>query len=95
MTTLNTTGPWQVVTGPGNIYLIVGYRGKTILTTSDKNVADLIVDAPDLLALVRRMYPWLGKMIADGGHKETVAPLDAENALKQADAMLTKHNAHK
>jgi len=44
----------------------------------------------ELRASIKRLIPWLGKMIADKAHLNTVAPLDAENALKQAEALLAK-----
>jgi hypothetical protein len=40
------------------------------------------------LASVARMLPWLGKMIADGGHLQAVLPNDAEAAMRQAQALL-------
>lgn len=44
----------------------------------------------ELLAALKRVVPWIGKMIADGGHQDAVAPLDCENALKQAEAAIAK-----
>lgn len=40
------------------------------------------------LAALRRAIPWLGKLIADGGHLNSVAPNDAIGALQQAEAAL-------
>ena len=43
-----------------------------------------------MLASMRRMVPWLGKLIADGGHLQAVAPQDAVNALAEAEMILAK-----
>ena len=37
---------------------------------------------------LRRAVPWLGRMIADGGHLNAVAPNDAVGALAQAEAAI-------
>jgi len=37
---------------------------------------------------LERATPWLGKMIADGGHMNAVAPNDCIGALEQAEAAL-------
>jgi hypothetical protein len=52
--------------------------------------ARLIVAAPELLAALRRAVPWLGKMIADGAHLNSVLPRDCEMALAQAEAAIAK-----
>lgn len=46
-----------------------------------------------LRAALARAVPWLGKMIADGGHLESVAPNDAIGALAQAEAALAAIHA--
>ena len=51
--------------------------------------ARLIAAAPALLAALRRAVPWLGKMIADGGHLAAVLPADCVAALDQAEAAIT------
>ena len=43
---------------------------------------------PELLKALKRCVPWIGKMIADGAHQNSVAPLDCENALRQAEAAI-------
>lgn len=55
----------------------------------------LIKAAPELLeenkrlkAALERALPWLGRLIADGGHLNSVAPNDAIGAMEQADAAL-------
>jgi len=44
----------------------------------------------ELLEACKRAIPWLGKMVADGAHRSAVAPLDCENALRQAEAAIAK-----
>ena len=44
----------------------------------------------DLVAAVRRAIPWMGKLIADGAHKNSVLPRDAEIALDMLEAALAK-----
>lgn len=44
----------------------------------------------DLIAALDRLIPWIGKMIADNAHRNSVAPLDCENGLRQAEAALAK-----
>lgn len=56
---------------------------------ADSNVR-LIASAPELLAALQRAVPWLGKLIADGGHMNSVAPNDAVGALQQAEAAIAK-----
>ncbi len=41
-------------------------------------------------AALRRVTPWLGKLIANEGHLDSVAPNDAIGALEQAEAALAK-----
>jgi len=41
-----------------------------------------------LRAAVSRAIPWLGKLIADGGHLNSVAPNDAIGALQQMEAAI-------
>ena len=42
------------------------------------------------VASLRRCTPWLGKLIASGGHLESVAPNDALGALAEAEDILAK-----
>jgi hypothetical protein len=45
----------------------------------------------DILHLaLKRSVPWLGKLIADGGHLESVAFCDAVGALQQAEAAIAQ-----
>lgn len=51
---------------------------------------DIADASPKILAALKRAVPWLGRMIADGGHLETVAPNDAIGALAQAEAAIAE-----
>ena len=42
-----------------------------------------------LLAACERSLPWIGKMIADGAHKNAVAPNDCIGAMNQLQAAIT------
>ena len=51
---------------------------------------DLERENARLKAALGRAVPWLGKLIADGGHLNAVAPNDAIGAMDQAQAALDK-----
>jgi len=42
----------------------------------------------ELLAALRRVVPWMGKLIAEGVHDNSVCPNDAIGALAQAEAAI-------
>lgn len=44
----------------------------------------------ELVDALRRATPWLGKMIADGAHMNSVAPNDCIGALQQAEHALAR-----
>lgn len=52
-----------------------------------------IASAGVLLAALQRAAPWLGRMIADGGHLACVAPNDCVGALQQAEAAVVQARA--
>lgn len=52
--------------------------------------AQLITAAPELLDALRRATPWLGKMIADGGHLKSVLPNDCLIVLQLANSAIAK-----
>lgn len=52
--------------------------------------ARLMTAAPDLLAACERALPWLGKLIADGAHLNSVAPNDAVGAMDQMQAAIDR-----
>jgi hypothetical protein len=98
MRTTHTPEPWQIL--PGNENCICGVvisdsEGCHLATVQrGKHDAEanarLMVASPELLAALRRVVPWIGKMIADKAHMNSVAPLDCENALRQAEAVISK-----
>lgn len=45
-----------------------------------------------LVAAVKRMLPWMGRLIAEGAHLNSVAPNDAVGAMHQAEAVLKAIN---
>lgn len=62
-------------------------EGESATITAEVAAALLALGVRPLAAL-KRAAPWLGKMIADGGHLRAVAPLDAENTLAQIEALI-------
>ena len=67
-------------------------EGSAICTLRDTQAqaadAALIAAAPALLRAARRALPWIGKMIADGGHLAAVAPNDALGAMEELTAAI-------
>lgn len=65
--------------------------GRTIgLSYHGEDTAKLFASAPDLLAALQRAAPWLGKLIADKGHENSVLPSDAIRTLKMVEAAISK-----
>lgn len=58
------------------------------LTVAER--AKIFAASLDLYFACERMLPWIGKLIADGGHLNSVAPNDAIGAMQQAEAALAK-----
>lgn len=100
-----TPGPWHV--GHKVPFMIcAGERGNGPIVAEccameeitreqrDAN-ARLMAQAPAMLAALRRAVPWLGRLIADGGHLRTVAPNDAIGALAEAESILATLGAQK
>lgn len=52
--------------------------------------ARLIASAPDLLEACEAALPWIGKMIADGAHMNSVAPNACVGAMQRMDAAIRK-----
>ena len=101
----HTKGPWRVkdscsmegphVYGPvhpidgGDYAPLAGYRGGA-LSMAD---ARLIAAAPDLLEACEAALPWIGKMIADGAHMNSVAPNACVGAMQRLEAAIRKAKA--
>jgi hypothetical protein len=89
---------WNAL-GPSAFVRVVNAENDTVARLYRDDVPDwrtneanarLIAAAPELLAALRRAVPWLGKMIADGAHLNSVLPRDCEMALRQAEAIIAK-----
>lgn len=50
--------------------------------------------APDMLAALQQARKWLGKMIADGGHLNSVAPQHAVRTLEDINAAIASATNH-
>lgn len=101
MNTKHTPGPWRIgdaghtVFGPRvsdvrdlqTVAKLV--RGNKTIDTWKAN-ARLIAAAPELLAALERVVPWIGRMIADGGHMAGLLPQDAVGSLDRAEAAIAK-----
>jgi hypothetical protein len=96
-----TPGPWRIGEYAVSDYCptIYGPDGFAICTMEQGNIniadiveadARLIEAAPAMFKSLNRLIPWIGRMIADGAHKNTVAPLDCENGLAEAEALIKK-----
>lgn len=84
-----TPGPWDVTRVMGRTCYKIYSPDVTSELQARANLK-LISAAPELLEALRRVVPWLGKMIADKAHLNAVAPNDAVGALQQAEAAITK-----
>jgi hypothetical protein len=96
----HTPGPWYVVASgicasptpqSGALY-IAWHNVSSSYRDSGEQAANarLIAAAPAMLEALRRSVPWLGKLIADGGHLNSVAPNDAVGAMHQAEAAIAQ-----
>jgi len=56
----------------------------------DPIIPHLVIAAPEMLEALHRAVPWLGKLIADKGHLQSVLPNDAVRALQMAEAAIIK-----
>lgn len=98
----HTPGPWRIgdagrtVFGakvPGAMPATVAYMPPVtprVDAGERKANRDIMAAAPELLAALNRALPWLGRLIADGGHLNSVAPNDAIGAMNQAQAAIDK-----
>ena len=70
------------------------------MTTTDIETACEIVycplhqAAPELLEALHRAEPWLGRLIADGGHLKAVSPTAAEEALRMVSQAIATVEGH-
>ena len=100
MSDKHTPGPWASSPTAGNhdtaIYSETDGTGRDLALVRDASEGEgqanarVMTAGPEMLAALKRATPWLGKLIAEGVHKECVAPLDAENTLKQIEALIAK-----
>ncbi len=93
MRATHTPGPWWLQAGNGCVHVGGPTIDKQIalVTTCDAvGVANarLISRAPEMLDALRRVVPWLGRMIANGGHLGSVGPNDCVEALRQAEDLI-------
>lgn len=77
---------WSSGDLPGAVTVLDAMAGEARAALVAARVKGDLVDR--CLGSIRRMLPWLGKMIADGGHLQAVLPHDAEQAMRQAQALL-------
>jgi hypothetical protein len=86
-----TNGHWRIY-GPGSVQN-GNFRNWVATTTPHTSAADnarLIAAAPELLAACKRALPWIGRLIADNAHLNSVAPNDAIGAMQQLEAAIAK-----
>lgn len=88
-----------ITTANGKEFIAVGvpYAETPVLDYPHENEqtanARLVSKAPEMLALIERLYPWVAKMIVDNSHKGAVLPHDLEQAYKQLTDLLEEvHN---
>ena len=70
--------------------LVLVYLQAKAAVGGRKAPSPAVEHADELLAALQRALPWLGKLIADGGHLNSVAPNDAVGAMQQAEAAIKK-----
>ena len=95
MTTKHTPGPWRagkIHTVHKNGIHVADVDSKELLACDEvrgNNEAEclanarLIAASPELLSALERCLPWIGKMIADKAHLNSVAPNDCVGAMVQ------------
>jgi hypothetical protein len=98
-----TPGPWMIDGGTCDHHILAKRKGKLCNVaeavydeSNEPSIVEidanerLIEAAPAMFKSLNRLIPWIGRMIADGAHKNTVAPLDCENGLAEAEALIKK-----
>lgn len=58
-------------------------------------LANAMAERMELIKSLKRVVPWLARLICDGGHKDCAGPIDAENALAEAQALLERFGQNK
>ena len=91
----HTPGPWRIIETESAAIgqrAIVDADGFTICNPSPLGEANarLIANGPELLEALKRAAPWLGRLIADGGHANCVMPNDAVRTLEMVEAAIAK-----
>jgi hypothetical protein len=99
MTTKWTPGPWNIrpltyTDGPHipGTWTIQGRFGNVATQVFFEKDARLIAAAPEMAEALAKAIPWLGKMIADGGHLNTVAPDVCVKVLARCESLLARIN---
>ena len=74
---------------------VVEDENDIICTVKTEQEAHLIAAAPELLLAVKRAEMWIGKMIADGAHLNSVAPGQCVTTLRMIEAAIAKSEGRK
>ena len=56
----------------------------------EESNARLAAASPEMLHALKRALPWIGKMIADNAHMNSVAPNDCVGAMQEMEAAILK-----
>jgi hypothetical protein len=88
----HTPGPWSVFDRRTTSEI---RAGETTIADVRQNGqgnanAQLIAAAPQMLLALKVAEPWLGKLIADGGHLEAAMPNHAVRALEMVVAAIAQ-----
>ena len=97
----HTPRPWQsdatnkyysrhVIRHNGLIVATVEHSPFDSTQDAEQANARLIAAAPEMLEALENAAMWLGKMIADGAHKNAVAPRHCEVTLDRIEKLIAK-----
>jgi len=88
----HTPGPWSVFDRRTALEILAGET--TIADVRQNGQGDanaqLIAAAPQMLLALKVAEPWLGKLIADGGHMKAAAPNHAVRSLEMVAAAIAQ-----
>ncbi len=78
--------PWthKEASRPPYLWRVSNCHGASICDVRTKEEAELIASAPEMLKALKRAERWLGKMVADGSHKNiapSTVPVLKESAM--------------